>query len=265
MRSAALHLIQAGVENGDRDWLVKAAGGKRRGADWVVPKSAQVGDAVVIYIRGQGLFATALIATVPTPSPNWKGRFSATITDVDLIEPPVSLETIRLRVPGLAWARYPRSIHTPVPKMASAIRRLVARRRVDRHPGLDNRSLAVASLEELRAVALLKARSSLSPKQAAAVRRAGSDAIRRYALLRAGGVCESCGTDAPFVTPDGSSYLEVHHIFRRADGGADHPFKVIAVCPNCHRRAHHSADAKSFASKLRRQVEKIEAALWTER
>ncbi|WP_421188799.1 HNH endonuclease [Aeromonas enteropelogenes] len=30
---------------------------------------------------------------------------------------------------------------------------------------------------------------------------------------------------------------------RLSDGGPDHPANVIALCPNCHRRAHHALDS----------------------
>lgn len=39
-------------------------------------------------------------------------------------------------------------------------------------------------------------------------------------LIRAKGICEKCGKDAPFKrSSDGTPYLEVHHIKRLADGG----------------------------------------------
>ncbi|WP_373273521.1 HNH endonuclease [Vibrio parahaemolyticus] len=45
-------------------------------------------------------------------------------------------------------------------------------------------------------------------------------------------------------------YLEVHHLTRLADGGADCPENVIALCPTCHRRAHYSIDNQEFNEKL---------------
>jgi 5-methylcytosine-specific restriction protein A len=75
---------------------------------------------------------------------------------------------------------------------------------------------------------------------------AKSEAVRIYALRRADGACEGCGEGAPFVTASGRPFLETHHIRRPADGGPDHPRWVIALCPNCHRRAHHSHDAGTF-------------------
>ncbi len=67
--------------------------------------------------------------------------------------------------------------------------------------------------------------------------------------MRANGVCESCAVAAPFKSRQGP-FLEVHHVLRLADGGPDHPEHVIALCPNCHRRAHYSVDAHDFNTKL---------------
>jgi 5-methylcytosine-specific restriction protein A len=72
------------------------------------------------------------------------------------------------------------------------------------------------------------------------------EAVQIYTLRRAEGTCEGCGEEAPFATTSGRAYLETHHIRRATDGGPDHPRWVIALCPNCHRRAHHSHDAGSF-------------------
>ncbi len=77
-----------------------------------------------------------------------------------------------------------------------------------------------------------------------------SAAVRAYVLSRAEGECEGCGAPAPFVRPGGDPYLEPHHLRRLSDGGPDDPRWVIAVCPNCHRRAHHSNDATAFNDSL---------------
>ena len=60
------------------------------------------------------------------------------------------------------------------------------------------------------------------------------------ALRRACGRCEDCGQPAPFIRrSDGTPFLEVHHKVPLADGGLDIDENAIAVCPNCHRRAHY--------------------------
>lgn len=59
-------------------------------------------------------------------------------------------------------------------------------------------------------------------------------------LLRANGICERCGKEAPFKrASDGTPYLEVHHKKMLADGGEDTVENAIAVCPNCHRELHY--------------------------
>ena len=38
---------------------------------------------------------------------------------------------------------------------------------------------------------------------------------------------------------DNTPYLEVHHKIRLSDGGEDTIDNVVALCPNCHRKAHY--------------------------
>lgn len=77
-----------------------------------------------------------------------------------------------------------------------------------------------------------------------------SEVVKEYALRVADGVCQGCGDDAPFLDSDGNPFLEVHHLYRRSDGGADQPDNVIALCPNCHRRVHHGQDGDEFNQQL---------------
>jgi 5-methylcytosine-specific restriction protein A len=59
-------------------------------------------------------------------------------------------------------------------------------------------------------------------------------------LLRAKGICEQCGKQAPFIrAKDGEPYLEVHHRRQLANGGEDTIDNACAVCPNCHRELHY--------------------------
>jgi hypothetical protein len=45
------------------------------------------------------------------------------------------------------------------------------------------------------------------------------------------------------------------------DGGPDHPDWVGAVCANCHRRAHYSADKTVFNDHISERVKEKEARL----
>lgn len=58
-------------------------------------------------------------------------------------------------------------------------------------------------------------------------------------LFRAKGICEICKKDAPFLRKsNGSPFLEIHHIIPLSQGGPDIVDNALALCPNCHRRAH---------------------------
>jgi 5-methylcytosine-specific restriction endonuclease McrA len=61
--------------------------------------------------------------------------------------------------------------------------------------------------------------------------------VRDAVLARAKGYCEFCGAQG-FLKPDGTRYLETHHIIALASDGADRVTNVIGLCPNNHREAH---------------------------
>ncbi|MBS1262918.1 MAG: hypothetical protein MAG715_00083 [Methanonatronarchaeales archaeon] len=58
---------------------------------------------------------------------------------------------------------------------------------------------------------------------------------------RANEVCEACGTD----TKGTSLSLHAHHITPLEEGGTNNDSNLIAVCPNCHDRAHGGALSKN--------------------
>lgn len=76
----------------------------------------------------------------------------------------------------------------------------------------------------------------------------------------AGGKCQFCGEDAPFLDRNREPYLEEHHIKRLADGGTDTIDNVVAICPNCHRRMH-VLNREEDLLKLRFIAEKNEEKL----
>ena len=255
-----LHIVQSDARI-DRKELENAAQRHGNISKWIVPKSAAPGDYVVIFIGGLGFFATGLINSPTASRSDWKKRYAAGLTKITLIDPPISLPTIRRHIPKLLWAKYPRNVHTPKELIAKQIQRLIADRQLSRVPDLDNNALDGANIEELRRVALLKAQKRVRGIKATTINRARSRAIHLYVLRRANGRCEGCEASAPFRKPDGSPYLEPHHVTRLADEGPDHPARVIALCPNCHRRAHSAEDKNAFNRRLRNTLQRIEAKL----
>jgi 5-methylcytosine-specific restriction protein A len=117
---------------------------------------------------------------------------------------------------------------------------------------------APASLDLLRARALEAA--DIAPATTAGPRTIyeRSRAVRAWVLARAGENCEGCADAAPFRRPDGSPYLEPHHIRRVSDGGPDHPAFVIALCPTCHRRVHAGADGPAYNQVLLGKMSTLE-------
>jgi 5-methylcytosine-specific restriction protein A len=80
--------------------------------------------------------------------------------------------------------------------------------------------------------------------------------VRAWVRQQANGRCEGCGEPAPFEK-DGRPFLEVHHVKHLAQEGSDRPSNAVALCPNCHRRCHHSSDRDEFTASLFQKVERL--------
>ena len=75
-----------------------------------------------------------------------------------------------------------------------------------------------------------------------------------WALLRSNGFCELCTNLGPFLTKDGSRFLEVHHVTPLFQGGPDTVDNVAAVCPNCHRACHFAPNKELLADQLKSRL-----------
>lgn len=93
-------------------------------------------------------------------------------------------------------------------------------------------------------------------REAIVVQYVRDPAVRDWVLQTANGVCELCRDPAPFLALSGA-YLEVHHVRRLADGGADCIENAVAVCPNCHRRLHFGVDAPKQIDELYKAVVRL--------
>ncbi|MFC1926220.1 HNH endonuclease [Chloroflexota bacterium] len=76
-------------------------------------------------------------------------------------------------------------------------------------------------------------------------------AVKAYVLVRSGYKCEmpNC-TYEGFEKANGGLYMEEHHITPLAEGGEDIITNAVALCPNCHARAHFSKDKDSVKKQL---------------
>jgi 5-methylcytosine-specific restriction endonuclease McrA len=113
----------------------------------------------------------------------------------------------------------------------------------------------------LRERAYRAAVDSVGTMVSEALGRERSRLIGDYVLRRANGICEGCEELAPFLRRNGQPYLEVHHIVPVANGGADSPFNVAAVCPNCHARVSHGKDGNEHNLKIKDRISCLEKEL----
>lgn len=115
-------------------------------------------------------------------------------------------------------------------------------------------------LQNLRQQAKQQSRDSVdvSQTQTTVKQYSRSSTVRKYAKARADGVCEGCGSSAPFLDQDGDPYLQVHHLEELSNGGADVPENVACLCPNCHYRIHHGRDGEEFNKQVAAQIDSIE-------
>jgi hypothetical protein len=82
--------------------------------------------------------------------------------------------------------------------------------------------------------------------------------VRGAVLRRADGRCEFCG-QLGFVKPDGTRYLESHHVIALASDGEDRVTNVIALCPNDHREAHFGERREEIEVQMIVKLEALNA------
>ena len=80
--------------------------------------------------------------------------------------------------------------------------------------------------------------------------------VRAWVLKEANGICEGCGSNAPFEV-DGLPFLEVHHVKHLAQKGSDRTTNAVALCPNCHQRCHRSSDRDAFTEGLYAKIGRL--------
>lgn len=64
------------------------------------------------------------------------------------------------------------------------------------------------------------------------IKNKANDFLLKKAFIRANGICELCGENAPFITEEGEPYLVGKSIYYEEINDT----YIFAVCPNCHEK-----------------------------
>jgi 5-methylcytosine-specific restriction enzyme A len=119
------------------------------------------------------------------------------------------------------------------------------------------KALQLSDEELLEKVKKIEARKEkIKTKQVTSQRHYRNADIAAYAIRRANGLCQLCGNVAPFIKPNGTLFLEVHHIQWLSEEGLDVTENTVALCPNCHRKMH-ILNLKEDKDFLKSSVQKI--------
>jgi 5-methylcytosine-specific restriction enzyme A len=84
-----------------------------------------------------------------------------------------------------------------------------------------------------------------------------NSALSTLVKRRANGMCEWCETPSPFLDRNGTPFLECHHITPLSQNGDDDERNALGLCPNCHRKAHYSAEPLKVRKALSKRIRVI--------
>jgi len=146
--------------------------------------------------------------------------------------------------------------------VSKRIKEILAKKGIEALPKGEQRATTFTPLQLVKVNAPKKNEAPvgvLNPKETTStvVRLARAQSVKTWVLKHSQGICEGCGQTAPFVSANGRPFLEVHHVKHLIDGGTDRICNTVALCPNCHRRCHHSSDKKEFTAEFYKKVERL--------
>lgn len=127
-------------------------------------------------------------------------------------------------------------------------------------PTADERTLERRAIKLEKQMLKGEPKGILNPQQASTTSNSyvRDPEVRAWVRKEANGICEGCNQPAPFEK-DGLPFLEVHHVKHLAQDGSDRTSNAVALCPNCHRRCHHSSDRDEFTLALYKKVTRLVA------
>ena len=213
---------------------------------WSCGKTTRIGDNLLLYVTERGLSYLWAATSDARPDKTWGYRCNVKL--VKKITPPIAIQELKSVFPRASWSephnhfRGRKSLKLE-PEIFNKITSL--RAGLTKTPKIQEKEFAQAVAKSLVLTsAQRQKRLKQAPKKPEKIAitttayQRNPDVVAEV-LVRDMGICESCRKPAPFKRrTDKTPYLEVHHLKRLVDGGQDTVKNAMALCPNCHRKAH---------------------------
>lgn len=224
---AVLHILVGGRE--DHIKLSEAVR-RRQSLPWIVPKTALQGEKVLFFMPEIGIAATGSIAKLDKNPGRFGARpaYRARVGDLQSLKRPVPLDALRAGMPGWKWPSYPRGYTTVRGGIVIRLINLVEKY-VNERDGGEEKGASVSAMEGIR-------------DEYRRISRSRNRRLRKSALDRENGVCQTCGQDfSRLLDGLGLRALHVHHREQLAASDAPritHSSQLAVVCANCHAMIH---------------------------
>lgn len=230
----ALHIL-IGTATEDIE-MAKSVALTGRNMDWIVPKNAMPGDNGLLFVKGRGIIASAVLRSMPRKieEGRWSGRYGGEVGDVRFLKKTVSEEELGREFPTWAWLRYPRKYTTPPRAVSERLLELVDESAMSELALTD---IDLIEVEASEGAARLREHLVLERKRSI-IEQKKKMAYRTMKALK----CEACGFDFKSVYGQlGDRFCEVHHLKPLSinTGLVKTTLDDLAIlCSNCHRMIH---------------------------
>ena len=228
--------ILVGNSSSDRELLHDGAkAGKLQ--QWVIPKTALVGDTAVFFLRPEGFVARGIIQTRPKPHSGWPGKYGAAIRSVTLLPAPVPIDLIRENMPEWGWPLARTLSYTSVTD------------------GTEEQLLALLDSYQAPSVVLATPPATQEPSDllqppteripTTTYRILRDTELARRVKFIHRSECQICGHTIQLSS--GARYAEAHHIqpLGQPHNGPDVLSNILCLCPNHHAELDYGVIALS--------------------
>lgn len=210
--------------------------------EWVVPKTASVGDAAVFFISSPGFVARGIIETPPQPHRTRDRRYVAYVSSITALTTPVPRAFVSEHISDWGWPHARTLSYTSVSG--------------------DREEQLFSLLDSYQASFAVPPVDTSAPRIEGAATSALVTVYERDLVARQrciqhyGSACVVCGFSfGETFGEEAKGYIHVHHIEPVSGRGGSYEVDLIRdlrpVCPNCHAVIHLQRPPYSIANVKR--------------